>query len=205
MRFGFENPPGPLPTDWAKSGHAPGSAFMQWYGGSPAPGKTAQASLQGARTGKHNAEGGTCPILGHRYRSLMERRFGLWLLWQGYRRWTDKDHNPPAGGKWYAYERKDWEFPGIKGKNYHYTADYECWPALVDLDTPGAPLRPYGVYEVKGWMDKDSEVKIKRMHKHYPGVPLTVVDKRVFEAYTHGADLVVPGWNDHPRKAVPVD
>lgn len=199
-RMDFSNPPGTLPAEWAQSGRAPGGPFMKWYGGSPTAQKTPQEGQKQARTGKHNAESGTCPILGHRFRSLMERRFGLYLLYLGYRRWTDKASDPPAGGRWYAYERKDWEFPGIKGANYKYTADYECWPALPDLDRPGAPLLPYAVYEIKGWMDAASNTKIKRMRKFYPDITLVTVEQREFDMYTHGAENVVPGWNDRPGK-----
>lgn len=180
----------PPPPEWFIPGaRVPAPEYRAWV-----EGKTPAKSP--CKAGKHNAKGGTCPVLGHRYRSLMERRFGLYLHFLGYRLWTDKAAAPPPGSLWYAYERREWEFPGIKGKNYHYTSDYECWPALPDPDRPGASVLPYACYEVKGWMDGDSNVKLKRMAKYFPCVPVVVVDERVFGMYTHGAESVIEGWSD---------
>lgn len=176
------------------SGHAPAGPFMSWYNG---PAKAEPAKAERPR-GRRNARGGTCPILGHRYRSIMERRWGLYLLFLGYRRWTGEGEPPP--GLWYRYEGREWEFPGIKGTNYRYTADYECWPALPDPLRPAAPAQSYVVYEVKGYMDPGSKVRLKRMAKHFPEVLVVVVDRGLFDMYTSGAAGVVPGWNDHKEE-----
>lgn len=189
MTVRIEHPQGRLPPEeWVRTGRAHAAEFTSWMNG------TAKDSPK-KREGRQNAQGGTCPILKHRYRSIMERRFGLYLHFLGYRRWADRNSDPPQDGqKWYGYERLTWEFPGIKGANYCYTSDYECWPALPHPDEPGRPILPYACYEVKGYMDDSSQIKLKRMAKHFPVVPIVVVDERVFDLYTHGAESIIPGW-----------
>lgn len=180
------------PAEWFEPGRRPTSAeYRAWLDSNKPPAKQAKP-----KAGRRNAIAGTCPILGHRYRSLMERRWGLYLHFLGYRRWTDKATDPQDGGLWYAYERRTWLFPNIRGKNHSYTADYECWPALPDPDRRGHYQLNYVCYEVKGWLDGDSNTKLKRMAKHFPEVPIVVVDEYLFKRYTTGASGVIPGWND---------
>lgn len=66
------------------------------------------------------------------------------------------------------YEPKKFEFVGIKGKNYCYTPDF----LITRIDG--------SVYwiEVKGWLDADSRIKLKRFAKYYPEETLEYWDAK---------------------------
>lgn len=57
--------------------------------------------------------------------------------------------------------------------------------------------------EVKGWMDKKSKTKLKRMAKYYPKVDLRVVGKKEYCGIERQLAGAIPGW-EHPGATVTV-
>lgn len=117
----------------------------------------------------------------------MEANWLRFLLFDGYRRWADRDRDPPPG-RWYRYEGRRWEFPEHRGATSFYVADVEVWPGFI------VPSRPYEVHELKGYMDGASKTKLRRMALHHPEVPLELITSPRFDALTARAESTVPGW-----------
>ena len=126
--------------------------------------------------------------LGHSCRSAMEANWVRYLRYLGYQPWTHKEQDPPAGAKWYRYERRRWEFPDLRGATSFYVADVEVWPGLID------PTRPYEVHEIKGYLDRASKTKVNRMAKYFSAVPLELITTDRFKQLTAGAPALVPNW-----------
>jgi hypothetical protein len=105
---------------------------------------------------------------GYSYRSTSERNYARFLTYLGIP---------------YEYETKRFEFPGVRpSKNRHYLADF--W-------LPHARE----IHEVKGWLDRDSAIKLRRMAQFYPHVPLILIDAAFFRAAERrGLCRVIPGW-----------
>lgn len=55
-------------------------------------------------------------------------------------------------------------------------------------------------HEVKGWMDKKSKTKIKRMAKYYPYETLLLRDSAWFKTANRQFTGIVPGWDERTRK-----
>jgi hypothetical protein len=88
------------------------------------------------------------------FRSRMERNYARFCSWMQMR---------------WVYEPKTFVFESVRsGRNRIYTPDFY--------------LPDEGVYhEVKGWLDKDSQVKLNRMKKFYPEAKVLVIPKPFFE------------------------
>lgn len=71
--------------------------------------------------------------------------------------------------KW-EYEPKIFEFPVKKGNKW-YTPDFKVF----------FPDETYLWIEVKGWMDNNSKVKIKRFNRYYPEEPFYLIDSKVYK------------------------
>lgn len=82
-------------------------------------------------------------------------------------------------GEPWEYEAKEWEFPVKRGNRY-----YKC-----DFYLP----RLHEYHEVKGWMDKGSQTKLKRMAKYYPEVKIKVICKEEYQAISKSKALI-PYW-----------
>lgn len=85
--------------------------------------------------------------------------------------------------KW-EHEPETFWFEGIKRGSVSYLPDFRV-------------TRNDGtVYyvEVKGWMDKRSKTKLKRMKKYHPEVEIELVDSKRYQALARTAGKVVPGW-----------
>lgn len=94
----------------------------------------------------------------------------------------------------WEYEKKTFWFLKIKRGVRSYTPDFYL-PETNEY------------HEVKGWMDKKSATKIKRMAKYYPTVKLIIIDGKWFQnANRQGLCRIIPGWEcEHKRHAgVPV-
>lgn len=99
------------------------------------------------------------------FKSAWEANIARWLTYSG-RRWE--------------YETKTFWFEKIRRGVRSYTPDFY----LPDEDLH---------LEVKGWMDRKSKTKLKRMAKYYPEVKIEVIDrKRYREIATYAA--VIPNW-----------
>jgi len=82
-------------------------------------------------------------------------------------------------GEPWKYESKEWEFPVKRGNRF-----YKCDFYLPKLDE---------YHEIKGWMDKSSQTKLKRMAKYYPEVKIRVISKEEYQAISK-AKALIPNW-----------
>ncbi|MDT2697517.1 hypothetical protein P7E43_10625 [Enterococcus gallinarum] len=73
--------------------------------------------------------------------------------------------------KW-EYEPDTYYFENIKRGTRSYTPDFKVWDR--------EDLEPY-YYEVKGYMDKKSQTKLKRMAKYYPDIEIRMVQKKEYD------------------------
>lgn len=69
----------------------------------------------------------------------------------------------------WEYEPETFDFP-IKRGNTRYTPDFRVWFSEFI----------YEWNEVKGWLDQDSKVRIKRFKKYYPHEPFRLIDAPVY-------------------------
>lgn len=51
-------------------------------------------------------------------------------------------------------------------------------------------------HEVKGWMDRRSKTKIKRMAKYHPNVTLILIQKKQYEEIRSKLGRALPGWEE---------
>lgn len=72
--------------------------------------------------------------------------------------------------EYWEYEPYTFEYPVKKGNKW-YTPDFRVF------FTDGS----YMWIEVKGWMDKNSEVKLKRFARYYPDEPLWLIDSKYYK------------------------
>ena len=49
-------------------------------------------------------------------------------------------------------------------------------------------------HEIKGYMDKDSQVKLKRMAKYYPHIKLILIDAPIYRALVQQLKNLIPNW-----------
>ena len=118
--------------------------------------------------------GGRRDDLGGRYfRSRYEANFARYLGWL---------ESIGEILEW-AYEADTWEFP-IKRGNKFYKSDFR-------VKEKDGRVR---FYEIKGYMDADSTVKLKRMKKYYPDVDLTVIGPEEYRNLARDVKNLVPGW-----------
>lgn len=83
----------------------------------------------------------------------------------------------------WKYEPRTFEFPYKRG-NRTYTPDFQVfWPDGT-----------YEWWEVKGYLDNDSKVKLKRFAKHCPEEPLVLVDKAAYKSLESEFKDVLVGW-----------
>lgn len=114
-------------------------------------------------------------------------------------------HREDLGGR---YFRSRWEANYARFLNYSGTKwDYEVktfWFEKIKRGvrsyTPDFYLPAEDVFhEVKGWMDKKSATKLKRMRIYHPKVKVHVIGKEFFASATkQGLCRIIPGWEcDH--------
>ena len=82
----------------------------------------------------------------------------------------------------WEYEPDTFEFP-VKRGNIAYTPDFKI------INNDGS----VEYHEVKGYMDKDSAVKLKRMEKYYPTIKVVVIGKDEYTMLKKWAKLI-NGW-----------
>lgn len=83
----------------------------------------------------------------------------------------------------WEYEPRTFEFP-VKRGNRSYTPDFRV-------------VLPAGIvewHEVKGWMDDNSRVKLKRFAKHYPDETLVLVGEAEYRAIARSVAPLIPNW-----------
>lgn len=84
--------------------------------------------------------------------------------------------------KW-EYESETFEFVGIKKGTRFYTPDFKI------TENGGA----ISFHEVKGWMDKKSLTKLKRMKKYYPNIPIVLIQKKEMTEIKKKVGKII-GW-----------
>jgi len=84
----------------------------------------------------------------------------------------------------WEYEPDKFWFDGIKSGTTNYTPDFKVL----------FPSGNYEYFEVKGFMDKKSLTKIKRMAKYHPNIKLRVIDKAWFTSNGKILKKVIKNW-----------
>ena len=119
------------------------------------------------------ALGGKRADLGFYVRSRMEANYARYLKWlKGLEQIED-----------WSYEPQEWAFPIKRGPARFYKTDF--WIKEKTGKT-------YYV-EVKGYMDRVSRTKLRRMAKYHPEVPIKIVGRGSYAAIRKYASLI-PGW-----------
>jgi hypothetical protein len=117
---------------------------------------------------------------GRYFRSCWEANYARYLNWlvsmQGISKWE--------------YEPDTFEFETIKRGNRCYTPDFKVFNADGSIE----------YHEVKGWMDKKSEVKLKRMAKFYPEVKIVLIDGEAYKAISRSVRAFIPNWETNSKK-----
>ena len=83
----------------------------------------------------------------------------------------------------YEYEPDCYEFVKIKRGNRSYTPDFKVF---LNNGT-------FEYWEVKGYMNKDSAVKLKRMAKYYPDIKIVLIEKAQYNEIKKWSRLI-PCW-----------
>lgn len=122
-----------------------------------------------------HAHGGFREDLGIYVRSKWEANFCRYL------RWLQKIGEIRG----WEYEPEVFEFP-VKRGNREYRPDFRV------TERDGRVV----YYETKGYLDKDSRVKLARMHRYYPDVRVIVIDGAFMADLAHKLGRLIPGWED---------
>lgn len=83
----------------------------------------------------------------------------------------------------WEYECKTFEFPIKRGTRF-YTPDFK----VVNLDNS------VEWWEVKGWMDRKSKTKLKRMKKYYPDEKIIILGKDRYRTLSRQLCRIIPNW-----------
>ena len=129
------------------------------------------------RNGKNiysNARGGTREDLGFYVRSRWEANVARYLKFL---------HDKGEIYKW-EYEPDTFWFENIKRGTRSYTPDFKIWE--------NKDSEPY-YWEVKGYMDKKSNTRMKRMKKYYPEVKIDLIMKSEYKDISKWSRLI-PHW-----------
>lgn len=107
-------------------------------------------------------------------RSRWEANYARFLQWQ-------KEHGEII--EW-EHEPTTFWFDEIKRGCVSYLPDFRVttWDGAEEY------------HEVKGWMDRASKTKIRRMAKYFPTVRLTVIDSARYRALSKTCAKIVKGW-----------
>jgi len=86
--------------------------------------------------------------------------------------------------KSWKYEPVTFEFKDIKRGNKFYTPDFEILNNNNTIE----------YHEIKGYMDKGSATKLKRMSTKYPKVKLILIDSKSYQAIAKEVKRFINGW-----------
>lgn len=125
-------------------------------------------------SGKRRSKSGRREDLDNKYfRSSWEANYARYLNWlieQG------------EIAKW-EFEAETFRFPVSRG-NMTYLPDFKVTNNDGSVE----------YHEVKGYMDKGSATKLKRMAKYYPDVKMVLVDKPYYQALQKQLRNLISGW-----------
>jgi hypothetical protein len=85
----------------------------------------------------------------------------------------------------WSYEKERFEFHKIKRGTRSYCPDFKVWDTPVSV--------PY-FYEVKGWMDKKSMTRLKRMRIYYPSIKIIVIGPAEYKDIKNKVSALIPHW-----------
>jgi predicted nuclease of restriction endonuclease-like RecB superfamily len=126
-------------------------------------------------TGQSRGKSGKREDLGGLYvRSRWEANYARYLNWLV---------SIKQIAKW-EYEPDEFEFVPIKRGNRFYIPDFKVTNNNASIE----------YHEVKGWMDKDSAVKLKRMSKFYPQITVKVIDRIAYKSLANEVRRFIAGW-----------
>ena len=135
-------------------------------------------------TPNSRAKGGRRKDLENRYfRSAWEANYARYMNWL-----------ISTGGSQiisWEFEPKVFIFP-VKRGNTSYTPDFKVHKK------DGT----YEWHEVKGWMDTNSKVKLKRMAKFFPEENVVIVGRKEYTAIAKQVKGFVPGWEFDVKKSI---
>lgn len=125
-------------------------------------------------TTKRSNGGKRADLNGRYFRSSWEANYARYLNWLV---------SIGTIARW-EYEVDTFEFKTIKRGTRFYTPDFKVHHHDGTTE----------YHEVKGWMDRKSATKLKRMAKYYPGVKIIVIDKKQYRAIAAKISTTVPNW-----------
>ena len=128
------------------------------------------------KTVRHSrARGGKRPDLGNMYfRSRWEANWARYLEWM-------KGRGEILS---WEYEPETFEFVGIKRGSRFYTPDFKVTNINNSVE----------YQEVKGWMDKRSATKLKRMKKYHPNIKIVLVEQPLYCSVKNNLQGIIPHW-----------
>ena len=127
-----------------------------------------------------NCKGGKRKDLSGRYfRSSWEANYARVLNWRKNKGQIDS----------WEYESDTFEFPVKRGSKF-YTPDFKIKFSDGHIE----------YHEVKGWMDKVSATKIKRMGIHHSDIVLKVIDLPVYKKISQVFMSLIPEWEKNAKK-----
>ncbi len=199
----WEHPLGyPPPAEWFEPGRRVTSTELNaWLSSTKPPSnplRTEGDSVKQKRRHKMGAKPGFREDLGFSVKSQLEANFARYLKFTGFQLWTDKESQPPAEGRWFAYE---WREFALEDRNKRgelrgleqYKPDFHLWEDGL-----------YSVVETKGHFDQRSKRKIRLMLKNYPDIGYKVVtakdldqlaEEALYRTRRHGPMVIeIPGW-----------
>jgi len=113
-------------------------------------------------------------------RSLWESNYAYYLEWL----------RKNGAIQFWEHEPETFWFEGIKRGVCSYLPDFKV------VENNGDVI----YHEVKGWMDKKSITKLKRMKKYHPTVKLFLADSKWFAQNIKKLSGLVTGWGTEPIK-----
>ncbi len=99
-----------------------------------------------------------------------------------------KDHGVITA---WAYEPETFEFLGIKRGTRFYTPDFR----VTNMDGS------VEYHEIKGWMDKKSQTKLRRMRQRYPAIKVVLIDKAAYSEVARKIGRALAGWEWNAKHA----
>lgn len=123
---------------------------------------------------KSNAKGGTRQDIGIFVRSSWEANYARYLNWLVEQRQI----------KSWEYEPDVFLFDGITKGCRSYLPDFKVTNNDESVE----------YHEVKGWMDKQSQTKLRRMKKYHPDVKIILIDKPVYNGIAKSVSKMISCW-----------
>lgn len=108
------------------------------------------------------------------FRSAWEANYARYLNWL-------KRQGEIRG---WEYEPDTFEFGGIKRGTRFYTPDFRIENKSGSIE----------YHEIKGYMDKASATKLKRMAKYYPNIRVVLIDKFAYKDLAKQVQGFIPNW-----------